>query len=277
MLAALSRRAQQRPAGMPTIVMACTVNEENGFTGAEALRELLESPTGLLPRKPDAAVIAEPTDLQVVVAHKGVVRWRCRTLGRAGHSARPEAGENAIYRMARVLGALERYHSELLGGLGSHPLCGQATLSVGTIRGGVSVNTIPDRCTIEIDRRLRPDEDPDEAYRHLVDHLARNPELGFPLEHDPPYMRGLALSDGANGPLARRLAEFVREVVGDRRLLGVSYATDAAFLAAAGIPSVVFGPGSIEQAHTADEWLSLDQLEQAAEVLHRFGRAGVGP
>jgi len=276
MLAAVSRLAQGRPAGMPTIVMACTVNEEYGFTGAAALRDLLESPTRLLPRKPDAAVVAEPTDLQVVVAHKGVVRWRCHTLGHAGHSAQPEAGENAIYRMARVLQALEQYHSEVLGGLGSHPLCGQATLSVGTIRGGVSVNTIPDRCTIEIDRRLWPDENPDEAYRHLIDRLARNADLGFPIEHDPPYMQGPALSDDANGPLARRLAEVVQEVVGDGRLVGASYATDAAFLAAAGIPTVVFGPGSVEQAHTKDEWLALDQLEQAAEVFYRFGRVGVG-
>lgn len=223
-----------------------------------------------MPRMPDAAVIAEPTELDVVVAHKGVVRWKCHTTGRAGHSARPEAGDNAIYKMAPVLTALQRYHREVLPGMGSHPLCGPATLSVGTIRGGTSVNTIPDRATIEIDRRLRPDEDPAAAYRHLIDHLAVEAGLAEPPQHDPPYMEGLALSDQQNGPLAERLATVARDVAGACRPVGVPYATDAAFLAAEGVPTVVFGPGSIDQAHTKDEWLSLDQLEEAAEILYRF-------
>ena len=273
MLAAVARLAEERPRGMPTILMALTVNEEYGFSGADALARSLGDPSGglLTARKPDAAVIAEPTGLDVVVAHKGVLRWRCRTRGRAGHSAQPEDGDNAIYKMARALSALERYQQEVVGSLGSDPLCGPATLSVGTIRGGLSVNTIPDECTIEIDRRLRPDEDPRQAYRHLVDHLAREAELAGPLEHDPPYMLGPALSGEANGPLADRLAQIASDVVGGCRRKSVPYATDAAFLSAAGIPTVVFGPGSIEQAHTADEWLPLDQLEQAAEILYRFG------
>jgi acetylornithine deacetylase len=261
---------------MPTIVMACTVNEEYGFSGARALAELCGGKGGgIIPCKPDAALIAEPTDLNVVVAHKGVVRWRCHTRGRAGHSAQPEAGENAIYRMARTLVALERYQREIVPGLGSHPLCGRSTLSVGTIRGGVSVNTIPSLCTIEIDRRLPPGEDPGAAYQHARDHLASEPGLDFPLEHDPPFMQGGALSDEANGPLANRLAQIVRQVVGDCSRVGVPYATDAAFIAATGVPTVVFGPGSIAQAHTDDEWLSLGQLRQAAEVFYRFGSTGV--
>jgi len=276
MLAAIARLADERPAGMPTIVMACTVNEEYGFFGADALAALLTAEqNGFIPRKPDAAVIAEPTGLDVVVAHKGVVRWRCHTRGRAGHSARPESGDNAIYKMARALPALERYQWEVVGKLGSHPLCGPATMSVGTIRGGVSVNTVPSFCTIEIDRRLPPGEDPEQAYRHLVDYLARDADLTFPLHHDPPYMQGPALSDEDNRPLADRLAEVAAEVAGDCRQVGVPYTTDAAFIAAVGIPTVVFGPGSIEQAHTDDEWLPLDQLEQATEVLYRFGRVGV--
>ena len=276
MLGAIARLAHQRPAGMPTVVMACTVNEEYGFSGADALAGLLAGhPSEIIPRKPDAAVIAEPTGLDVVVTHKGVVRWRCHTRGRAGHSAQPESGDNAIYRMARALSALERYQWEIVGGLGSHPLCGPATMSVGTIRGGVSVNTIPSRCTIEIDRRLPPGEDPQAAYQHLVDHLARSVDLDLSLQHDPPYMQGPALADEANGPLADQLTKVVAGVVGGCRQAGVPYATDAAFISAAGIPTVVFGPGSIEQAHTDDEWLPLDQLEQAAEVLYRFVRTGL--
>jgi acetylornithine deacetylase/succinyl-diaminopimelate desuccinylase-like protein len=276
MLGTLARLADERPPGMPTIVMACTVNEEYGFSGARALvASCRQDKGGMIPRAPDAAVIAEPTDLDVVVAHKGVVRWRCHTRGRAGHSAQPVPGDNAIYRMAPALVAIERYQREVVGSLACHPLCGPATVSVGTIRGGISVNTIPSRCTIEIDRRLPPGEDPQAAYRHLVDHLAVETDLDVRLEHDPPFMEGPALSDDANGPLADRLAGIAGEVAGRCRQVGVPYATDAAFIATLGTPTVVFGPGSIAQAHTDDEWLALDELEQAAEILYRFVRRGV--
>ncbi|MHC4398090.1 MAG: M20 family metallopeptidase [Planctomycetota bacterium] len=276
MLTAIARLAHQRPPGMPTILMVCTVNEEYGFSGAAALAESFNTgDLDIIPRKPDAAVIAEPTDLDVVVAHKGVIRWRCHTRGRAGHSARPNADDNAIYRMGRLLVQLEQYQRGGVGRLCSHSLCGPATMSVGTVRGGVSVNTVPSRCTIEIDRRTPPGEDLESARRHLVEHLATNAPADTSAEHDPPFMQGPALSDESNGPLADQLARIARDVAGDCRKTGVPYATDAAFLAAAGIPTVVFGPGSIEQAHTDDEWISLDQLEQATEVFHRFARLGV--
>jgi acetylornithine deacetylase/succinyl-diaminopimelate desuccinylase-like protein len=273
MLAAVARLASQRPRGMPTIVISCTVNEEYGFTGGSALARLwTDRPCGIIPRRPDAAVVAEPTDLNVVVAHKGVVRWRCHARGRAVHGAQPEAGDNAIYHMAQALVAIERYAREVVGRLASHPLCGPATLNVGRIDGGVSVNTVPDRCTIEIDRRLPPGEKPRDARQHLIDYLADATESGARLQHDPPFMHGLALPDDSNGPLAERLAAVVDEAVGGCRQVGVPYATNAAFFAAAGVPSVVCGPGSIRQAHTNDEWISLDQLGQAVEILYRFAR-----
>jgi acetylornithine deacetylase len=273
MLAAVARLHQERPAAMPTIVMACTVNEESGFTGAAALPRLWEAGVSkLLPRRPDAAVVAEPTSLQVVVAHKGVVRWRCHARGRAAHSAQPETGENAIYRMARALVAIERYQKEVVGTLGSHPLSGRATLNVGTIAGGVSVNTVPDRCTIEIDRRLAGREEPGPAQRHLIEYLQGQCDAASWLEHEAPFMSGLPLDNEANGPLAERLAAAACEVAGQCRQVGVPYATDAAVLAAAGIPAVVFGPGSIAQAHTADEWIDLGEVHQAAEIYYRFAR-----
>ena len=273
MLAAVALLADQRPPGMPTVLLSCTVNEEYGFSGAAALTRLWTGrSSGIVPRRPDVAVVAEPTGLEVVVAHKGVVRWKCHTTGRAVHSAEPQSGENAIYRMAHVLVAIDRHAREGIGGMASHPLCGPATLSVGTVHGGLSVNTVPDRCTIEIDRRLPPGEQPEEARRRLIDYLAGAVEPGSPPQHDPPFMEGLALSDEANRPLAERLSAVVREVVGGCRQVGVPYATNAAFFAAAGVPSVVFGPGRLEQAHTQDEWLPLSQLQQAAEVYYRFLR-----
>jgi len=271
MISALARLARERPAGCPTVVLACPVNEEYGFTGATGLAEgWAPGQSRLLPRPPDAVVVAEPTDLQVVVAHKGVIRWRCHTHGRAAHSAHPTAGENAIYRMAGVLQAVEGYAEEVVGRLGSHPLVGAATLSVGTIHGGVSVNTVPDRCTIEIDRRVPPGEEPAAAREHLIEYLRERAELGRALEHDLPYMQSRPLSDADNGELAARVVASCRPVTGECRALGVAYGTDAGVYSALGVPSVVFGPGGIEQAHTRDEWIDLQQLNQAAEIYYRL-------
>ncbi len=270
-LAATARLAKERPRGMPTLLIACTVNEENGFTGVSALTRLwTRQPPGIIPRRPDLAVVAEPTELDLVVAHKGVVRWRCHTAGRAAHSATPDAGESAIYRMARVVSAVEQYAHEKLAGVPPHPMCGPPTISVGTIQGGSSVNTVPDRCTIEIDRRLPPGESPEEAYRALADYLEGCEHLDFPVEHDRPFMQGPALSGESAQDWVGRLAALVEATRGRCATLGVPYATHAAFYAAAGVPSVVFGPGSIEQAHTQDEWISVDQVRQAAEIYYRL-------
>lgn len=272
MLAAFARIVEERPEGRPTLVMACTVNEEHGYSGAQQLPELWSGPGAFLPRPPDAAIVAEPTGLDVVIAHKGAVRWRCHTLGRAAHSSQPQLGDNALFKMARVLRALESCQQDLMPEQGEHHLCGKATLSVGTIRGGLSVNTVPDRCTIEIDRRLLPGENSRDAYQQVIDFVARAPEVDFPVEHDSPFLDGAPLADNHNRSLGERLSAVVRAQGGPGRLVGVPFGTDASKLAAAGVPSVVFGPGSIDQAHTADEWLDLDQLHQASEILYRFAR-----
>jgi acetylornithine deacetylase len=275
MLGAVARLAEERPAGMPTIVMAATVNEEHGYSGATALTKLWSQAGSIIPRRPDAAVIAEPTELQTVVAHKGVVRWRCRAHGRATHSSQPHLGVNAIFKMSGVLAALERYQHEVAPGLGKHPLCGTPTLSVGTIIGGLSVNTVPDQCTIEIDRRLIPGEKPEEAFRQVVDFVAAQTGHDPAIEHDEPFLIGVGLLDKSNGALAERMVAAARRAQIDCRSVGVPYGTNAAAIAAAGVPSVVFGPGSIDQAHTADEWLALDALARASEALYEFGRTGL--
>ena len=274
MLAALARLAQERPAGRPTVVMACTVDEEHGFTGARALAESFGTPTGLIPRNPDAVIVAEPTGLDVVVAHKGVLRWNCHTQGVAGHSAEPERGENAIFKMTPALAALERYQRTVVGNLASHALCGSPTISVGTIHGGVSVNTIPNRCTIEIDRRLCPHEDPDRAYAHAADYVTENTGPAARVEFEPPHMSALPLSDEFNGQLADALCEEARQVTGKCNKIGVPYGTDAPCFSSLGVPTVVFGPGSIRQAHTDEEWVWLDQVRQAADILYRFASHG---
>lgn len=278
MLGAFERLARERPAGMPTIVIACTVNEEHGYTGATALCRLWSGEANaIIPRRPDGAVVAEPTNLNVVVAHKGAVRWRLKTHGRASHSSRPQLGDNAIYKMALVISSLRRYANEFAPNLPEHRLCGRVTLSVGTIAGGVSVNTVPDVCTIEIDRRLLPGETWESGYRQVIGYLADDPQIDFPIEHEPPYLCGSPLADTHNASLAEQLraaSALVRPASG---VIGVPFGTDAAAISASGVPSVVFGPGSIDQAHTCDEWLPLDELELASDALYRFAREFKAP
>ena len=226
---------------------------------------------------PDAAIVAEPTEFNVVVAHQGVVRWRCHTIGRAAHTSRPDAGVNAIYAMAQIVQAIERYHAELSDSAPEHPLCGRPSVCVSTIHGGVGINTVPERATIEIDRRLGPDEQPDAAYDELVRYVAENADVGrCRVEHDPPFMQSSGLSDKHNRPLAERLAELVRESRPQRaNWSACRIGTDAAAIAAAGVPTVVFGPGSIAQAHTADEFIEVDELQLATEIFHRIASDGL--
>jgi len=287
MIAALSRLPECASQQRPTIVLACTANEECGFTGAKALTRAWDTSSAAMrgedresdrffPRPPDAAVVAEPTQFNVVIAHQGQVRWRCHTRGRAAHTSRPDAGVNAIYAMAQVVQAIERYHTSELASAAEHPLCGRPSVCVSIIRGGVGINTVPDRATIEIDRRIGPNDSPTAAYDELVRYIAEHADLGrCQIEHDPPFMQSLGLSDEHNSALAERLAKVVRNHGQPCELIGVPYGTDAAAHSAAGVPTIVFGPGSIDQAHTADEFIAVDELEFATEIFYRIACQGL--
>jgi len=272
-LTAVSRLQQLPSAERPTIVIACTMNEEHGFTGATHLRQLWQSGTSkLLPRAPDAIIVTEPTLLDVVVAHKGCIRWKCHTRGVATHSSQPQEGENAIYAMSPVVAALEAFARDVAPTIGEHSLLTPSTLSVGTIQGGVSVNTVPDHCEIQIDLRVLPGQDPhalrQQAIEFVLSQLADASKVTF----EEPNIAADGLSDEHNGVFAESLAKTIRAKGHPGQLIGVAYGTDAAGLAVEDIPTVVFGPGSIAQAHTKDEWVSIEQLEQATEILYEFAR-----
>jgi acetylornithine deacetylase len=290
MIAALSRLEVNKPStSRPTIVLAFPVNEECGFTGAQALCDLWRpdrqadahvtsgtiSAAELFPRPPDLAIVAEPTDLHVVVAHQGMVRWRCHATGRAAHSSRPDEGVNAIYAMSRVAEAVEEFQKQLAAGP-EHPLCGRPAVCVTTIEGGVGINTVPDRATIGIDRRIGPGENPGAAFADLVRYIAQHASLGIArLDHDPPFMKSSGLGEAHNGPLAERLVRLVCESGRKSELVGAPFGTDAAAIGASGVPTVVFGPGSVRQAHTADEFIAVDELELGAEIFHRIACCGL--
>jgi acetylornithine deacetylase len=271
LLTLISRLAEEPVAGMPAIVLACTVNEEYGNTGAHAAVKLWSDDQAKIPvDKPDIAIVTEPTELDVVVAHKGTLRWRCHTRGRAAHSAQPDLGDNAIYRMGHVVSLLAEYARDVAPGMGDHPRVGRPTLNVGLVHGGISVNTVPDHCEIEIDRRVLPGEDLGRVHQHAIGYVAERIDDENLVQHDEPHRAIHALSDTANAELADRLCRAARQIGRGGQRIGVPYGTDAPAFAEAGIPTVVFGPGSIDQAHTADEWIAVDQLHAAAEILHQF-------
>lgn len=264
MLLALARLARERPLAAPSVTLALTVDEEYTFLGARALVE-----SG---RRFDEAIVAEPTELDIVVAHKGPVRWEIETQGRACHSSTPEQGANAIYRAARLITALEQYAREL-GSRPKAPLVGSPSLAVCVIAGGSAPNIIPDSCRLQVDRRLVPGEDPDDAMADVHQWLRRQPELDFPFHFHPPWIRAPAMGGPENHSLAERLGAVIDRHRGRHQKLGVAFGTDAGAYSRAGIPSVVFGPGSIAQAHTKDEWVSLEQVVLASEILFDFCRA----
>jgi acetylornithine deacetylase len=269
MLAAFAQLSRRPTSATANVVMSCTCDEEFTASGARHLANLWSGGGGdpLLTR-PDICIVAEPTDLNVIVAHRGAIRWKLRTTGRACHSSRPHDGVNAIYKMAEVLVALERYAEELPRMAPTHPLCGTATISVGRITGGISVNTVPDECLIEIDRRVIPGEDPADVIPHVTNYLRDRLDVDF--EMLPPWIDGATLSDKNNGVWADRLLRHIAAVVGPREKLGAWYGTNASRFAAVGVPAVVFGPGSISQAHTADEWIEVEQVRQATEIILRL-------
>lgn len=260
MLATFARVAKEKPRGAANLVMACTVDEEHTFLGVQELVK-----RGV---KADYAVVAEPTQLNIVNAHKGVARWKLWTSGRSCHSSSPEQGVNAIYRMGKVLTLIERFATKLTASR-TDPLLGPPTISVGRILGGSSVNTVPDKCHIEIDRRIIPGEKPENAPHELAMFLI---DSGFelPLEMSPLWINAPALSPQDSEELVQRLGAAINAVRGTHTVHPVPYGTDASTIAEGGVPAVVFGPGNIAQAHTCDEWLPLEELEQASEVLYRL-------
>jgi acetylornithine deacetylase len=188
-----------------------------------------------------------------------------RTRGKAAHSAYPERGENAIYRMGKILIRLDAYASGLQQAV-PHPVLGPPTLSVGVIEGGQAVNIVPDSCTIEIDRRTLPGETRDDVLIP-VERLLGDMD-GWSM--DEPHLSVEGMDVPGDAAIVRLLqdaiaAEHIRPVVE-----GAQYATDAGTYNGAGIPTVVFGPGDISRAHTAEEYLEVEQLQAAVRIIRRM-------
>lgn len=209
----------------------------------------------------DFAVVGEPTLCDVVVKTKGALWPTIAVRGRAAHGSRPELGRNAIIEMARIIGALESDFARRLAAPAFHePLLGDSTINFGVIRGGTRSNIVADHCELELDIRMTPALHRQGGLRLLEEFLAGihgevtvvSPPASPPLDTDP------------SNRFVRVLSAMGAELV------GAPWFCDASWLAEGGIPAVAAGPGSIDQAHTADEWISLDELGRGVRFYRRF-------
>lgn len=211
----------------------------------------------------DWIVVGEPTSNQPIVGHKANACFELICRGKAAHGARPEAGCNAIYRMIDIVTFLRR---EIIPELAAHPhpdFTG-STLSVNMINGGVKANIVPDQCRLIADLRLVPGgPEPEKMMAAIVERASH--ALGFPVETG--WSR---ISPGLNTPkesVLVKAAEAARNRLGLDAVTGsVSYCTDAGVFAAKGYPCIVMGPGNILQAHSAVEYVELNQLYEAVDI-----------
>lgn len=240
------------------LVLAFVIDEEYESRGTADL---------LTRERADAAVVTEPTGLDVCVAHRGFVWARIETSGRAAHGSRYADGDDAILRMGHVLAAIDRLEHEVLPRR-THPLLGRASVHASTITGGLGLSTYPDRCAVEVERRTLPGERPGDIaaeMRGLVDAAARtSPGLVGRVEV---LLSRPAFEIAPDAPVVQALIDSARAVRGrPPRLVGELPWFDAALLGAAGIPTVMFGPAGAG-AHAAEEWVDLPSVVACAEVL----------
>jgi len=202
----------------------------------------------------------------VVTAHKGAAWLTVETRGKAAHGARPELGRNAIQAMAQVVDLLEtRYAAQLRKR--RHSLLGRPTVNVGVIRGGRQANIVPDHCAIEVDRRMVPGES-SAGVRREVKALFKQQGLAASVADSKGGLPCLPMETDVNLPLVQQLFR----IAGQTAPVGVDFFSDASVLSHGGIPTVLFGPGDIAQAHTTDEWIALESLERGTAMLTEFLR-----
>jgi acetylornithine deacetylase len=262
MCAAAWQAARDALAG--EIVVAVTADEEYESVG---MRVMLERGV-----RADAAIVGEPTRLEVMPAHRGFVWIEIVVAGRAAHGSRWDLGVDAIRHTGLLLAELDRLDAEELSGR-MHPLLGRASLHASTIEGGVGMSTYPDRCVLRLERRTLPGETGEnvlaEVRRACAAVRARRPELAA----DVSLLMAQGPSDVAtDAPIVRAVEDALRERGEDVRVSGMSAWTDAALLNAAGIPAICFGPGDISLAHAAEEYIPLPEIDRAASVLATLAR-----
>lgn len=262
MLGAARVLAEGGGLGRGRLIVAAVVDEEHASLGAEAL---------VAAWRADAAVVTEPTDLQVAVAHKGFQWVEIETRGRSAHGSRPDDGRDAILRMGRVLSRLESLDRQLQT-QPAHPLLGTASLHASIVAGGVELSSYPDRCSLQMERRTLPGEPPEAGLQEALAILDRLRRDDWEFEGDAHLMFGREPYEIEKGhALPAALVRAATAVGCQARQVGMTFWSDAAILGAAGIPSVLFGPGGAGL-HSPEEYVRVQDVCRCRDALVALAR-----
>lgn len=249
-----------------TLTFTAVSDEEMG--GVKGTEYLVDR--GLL--RPDHVVVGEITHNSLAVAEKGVLWLRIITHGRAAHGSTPWEGSNAISQMVRVLHAIEEKVGAQLQAR-SHPLVPPPSLSIGTIRGGVATNMVADWCEATLDRRTLPNESIPEALAEVERVVAtlRGEDPTLQVETEV-IQAGPPIETPIESPIVRVAQDVARGLELPVEVVGYHQASDGRFFAEKGIPTILFGPGEPEVAHSADESVDLDEVITAAKFYTLLGK-----
>jgi acetylornithine deacetylase len=244
------------------VIVSAVADEEHASEGVQSV---------LRRWRADACIVTEPTHLRACVAHRGFVWAQLETQGRAAHGSRPDLGVDAIVGMAPVLAAIPALQRRLEAR--PHPLLGAASVHASLIAGGQELSSYPERCVLDVERRTLPGESAQDVKRELRELLA------LAREADPRLDTGLRMGlvrepfevDPSADIVQAVRAAAARTLGAEPEIVGHSAWMDAAFLSAAGIPTVVFGPTG-EGAHAIEEHVELESVEQVAEIVIETAR-----
>jgi acetylornithine deacetylase len=248
-LAAIMLAASELSGLRGDVIVTLVADEELGSIGTEAVVERIRA---------DAAIVVEPTDLRVAIAHRGFVGFELETVGVAAHGSRPDLGVDAIAKMGPILVALAELDERLQAGP-RHPLVGPASAHASLIEGGQELSSFPARCVLMGERRTIPGETVDDVEAELRV-LAGDAAL-----------RVIASRDPLDAPPDHPFVKLVGRAAAAGEYVGALFWTDAALIADAGIPTVLFGPVG-EGAHAAVEWVDLASLDRVRDVVTRVAR-----
>ncbi len=249
------------------LILAFSYDEEIGCLGAPSMIAELAA----LPAKPALAIIGEPTSMKVVSAHKGVRSFVVEVTGREAHSSLPDAGVSAVMEALKLMQLVVELGGEARDITHPHFHPASPTLTIGRVEGGTAANILARSCMFVFDLRTVTVEEADaiEArFRQAADLLdrdikARAPEGGVSVRRRS-NTAGLAFEPES---AAERLA---RSITGDNEIRAVAYAAEAGLFQRAGMPAIICGPGSIEQAHQPNEWIALEQIDAGAAFMRRL-------
>ena len=232
------------------LIVTLVADEELASLGTEAVVGHVSA---------DAAIVVEPTELRVAIAHRGFVGFELETEGVAAHGSRPDLGVDAIAKMGLILVALAELDERLQAG-SAHPLVGTASLHASLIEGGQELSSFPARCVLTGERRTIPGETVEQVEEEL--HAIAGEAA----------LRIIASRDPLTADPTHPFAELVRRIADAGDYIGALFWTDAALFAGAGIPTVLFGPSG-EGAHAVVEWVSLASLDRVREVVRSVATA----